>query len=529
MSRDWWRDAVLYQVYPRSFVDSNGDGIGDLPGVTSRLEYLEWLGVDGIWLNPTFPSPNADWGYDVADYTGVHPDLGTLDDLDRLVEEAGRRGIRILLDIVPGHSSDRNAWFEEARSSRESRRRTWYVWADGRSDGHAPNDLESVFDGPAWELDRRTGQYYLHTFLAEQPELNWRNAEVGAEFDRILRFWFDRGIAGFRIDVAHRIVKDEGVADPGAGETVTLDSGRSVKIPAVDRDATHEVLRSWRELADGFDGPARILVGETYVLDVDDLATYYGNGVDELHLAFNFVFAHAPFAPAALAGVVAATEAALPREAWPVWTGSNHDIGRLASRWCGGDERKARCALLALLMLRGTPVLYYGDELALPNVDVPRERLQDPVGIRRWPEEPGRDRGRTPMHWSPEPGAGFTSAPERAWLPIGDNAACNVEDQRRDQRSVVNLCRDAIALRRELHDLRRADYAPLRTDAGVWAWRRGADAVVALNLRDEPASIGDVRGTIALTTTREREGVPVEDGLALGPWEGAVVVERRAR
>jgi len=269
--KSWWREGVLYQLYPRSFADSNGDGVGDLPGVVDRLEHLEWLGIDGIWLNPTMPSPNADWGYDVADYFGVHPELGTLADLDRLVAEAAARGIRILLDLVPNHTSDRHPWFLEARSSRESPRRDWYVWADPKADGSPPNDWTSVFDGPAWTLDAGTGQYYLHQFLAEQPDLNWWNDRVREAFDEILRFWFARGIAGFRIDVAHSIVKDPELRDPGI------------------QPGVHDVHRRWRALADS-EEPQRILLGETHIRELEQMIAFYGTGEDELNLAFNLPF-----------------------------------------------------------------------------------------------------------------------------------------------------------------------------------------------------------------------------------------------
>lgn len=524
MTGDWWRHGVLYEIYPRSFADTDADGVGDLPGIVDKLDYLAWLGVDGIWLNPTFPSPNADWGYDVSDYIGVHPRLGTLADLDRLVERAGARGIRVLLDLVPGHSSDRHPWFVEARADRGSPRRSWYVWADPGPDGGPPNGWESVFGGGAWELDEASGAYYLHTFLREQPELNWREQEVRGEFERILRFWLDRGVAGFRIDVAHRIVKSREVADPGAVATrLPQPHGRPElpAVPPVDVEATHEVLRSWRTLADGYE-PDRVLIGETYVLDVADMATYYGSGVDELHLAFNFPFAHSLFDADELAGAVAATEAALPVDAWPVWSASNHDLGRLATRWCGGDGRRVRCALLLLLTLRGTPVLYAGDEIGLPDVDVPRDRLLDPVGLRDLPGEAGRDRCRTPMHWHSAPGAGFTEPGVEPWLPLGDAQSCNVAAQRDDPTSVLAFCRVLIALRRSWPSLHAGGYRRRESPPGTWAWHRGDDAVVAVNLADTPARLADICGAVAIATGRERGGEQVTE-LALEPWEGVVV------
>ena len=524
----WWRDGVFYQIYPRSFADSNGDGIGDLPGVVSRLDYLAWLGVDAIWLNPVTVSPDADWGYDVADYFDVHPELGAVADVSTLVAEAAEREMRVLFDIVPNHTSDRHPWFLDSRSSRSARRRDWYVWADPKPDGSPPNNWLSVFGGPAWTLDEVTGQYYLHNFLPAQPDLNWWNEEVRDGFDEILRFWFDRGIAGFRIDVAHGIVKDRELRD---NLPVTEDDHPHVRrfgqrrVYSMNRPEVHEVFRRWRAIADEYE-PQRILVGETYVLDLADMAAFYGSGEDELHLAFNFPFVHARFEAEELRRVVAATEALIPPAGWPVWTASNHDVGRLPTRWCGNDEAKARCALMALVTLRGTPVLYYGDEIAMRDTPLAYEDLRDPVGLRFWPENPGRDSARTPMHWSPEPGAGFTEPGAKPWLPLGDHRATNVAAQRADDSSFLRLCRDLIALRRSLPELQRAPYEPLPAPPGAWAWRRGSTVAVALNLSDEEVALAGLDGTIRVGTRRERDGEAVRERLLLRAWEGAVLVSR---
>jgi alpha-glucosidase len=508
----WWRDGVLYQIYPRSFADSDGDGVGDLHGITARLDHLRWLGVDGIWLNPTMPSPNDDWGYDVADYRAVHPDLGTLDDLDELIAEAGRRGIRVLLDLVPNHTSDRHAWFQDALTGRDARHRDFYVWADPAPDGGPPNNWISNFSGPAWTLHEPTGQYYLHNFLPSQPDLNWFNDEVRDEFDEILRFWFDRGVAGFRIDVCHAIVNDHELRDdpPASPEDHPHIQQRGLRqVFSMNRPEVHDVLRRWRRVAAAED-PERILVGETYVLELEQLFPFYGTGEDELHMAFNFLFVHSELDADELRAVVEGVEGGLPELSWPVYTGSNHDAGRLATRWAGGDEAKARCALLMLLTLRGTPFLYYGDELGLPEVDVPPERRRDPV-----PDN--RDGCRTPMPWTPD--GGFTEGGE-PWLPEGDPAACNVADQRVDGGSVLHLVRDAIALRRERDDLRSGAYATLPAPRGAWAYRRGDGTVVALNLSNEPLTI-DVAGTTLIGTDRSREGEPFDGTLA--PWTAVVL------
>jgi alpha-glucosidase len=467
----WWTGGVLYQAYPRSFADSNGDGIGDLAGLRGGLDYLHWLGVDGIWLNPTFPSPNRDWGYDVSDYRGVHPDLGTIEDLDALIAAAGELGIRILLDLVPAHTSDRHEWFVESRSSKESPRRQWYIWRD------EADEQESVFGGKTWTYDEPTGQYYHHLFLPEQPDLNWMQPEVRDAFDEILRFWFDRGVAGFRIDVVHELVKD-----PPSRP---------------NRPEIHSVLRRWRALADGYD-PERLLLGETWVMDLDELATFYGQ-VDELQLAFNFPFMFAGLDAAALADVVKGMEDVLPGGAWPVWALSNHDVVRFPTRICDEDDAKVRCALLALLTLRGTAVLYYGDELGMRQVEIPSDRVLDVHG---------RDGARTPMPWGDVEW-------RDPWLPVDDNLA-GVAEQRADPGSVLSFCREAIALRRSRDDLVGGAYTPVAGPTGVWAWQRGGGTAVALNLTDAPANVtlaGDV-----LLSTKGRN-----DSSRLEPWEGVVV------
>ena len=513
----WWQNGVLYQIYPRSYADADGDGIGDLRGIVSRLDHLEWLGIDGVWLNPTMPSPNDDWGYDVADYCDVHPDLGTLEDLDALVAEAGRRGIRVLLDLVPNHTSDRHEWFVDALRGRDARYRDFYVWADPGPDGGPPNNWLSNFGGSAWTLDEPSGQYYLNNFLPTQPDLNWWSEGVRVAFDDVLRFWYARGIAGFRIDVCHAIVNDRELRDDPAA---TPDDHPKVRergtrqVFSMNRPEVHDVLKRWR----GVSEPDRMLVGETYVLDLEQLIPYYGTGEDQLHLAFNFLFVHSDLDAAQLRSVVEAIEEKLPAGAWPVWTGSNHDAGRLATRWAGGDERKARTALLMLLTLRGTPFLYYGDEIGLPDAALDPAEALDPVPHRTGDPARNRDGCRTPMQWERRPGAGFTVDGAKPWLPFADGRS--VAEQRDDPESALTLVRDLIALRRERADLHAGDYATLAAPDGAWAWRRGAGTVVALNLSDGEVAV-DAAGTVLLATDRGREGQPF-DG-RLGPWEGAVV------
>jgi len=522
----WWRDGVLYQIYPRSFADSDGDGIGDLRGIVGRLEHLEWLGVTGIWLNPTFPSPNDDWGYDVSDYQGVHPDLGTMEDLDELIAEARRRGIRVLLDLVPNHTSDRHAWFQDALDGRDAPFRDFYVWADPKPEGGPPNNWISNFGGSAWTLHEPTGQYYLNQFLPTQPDLNWWNEEVREAVDDILGFWFARGVAGFRIDVCHAIVKDRELRDDpeatAADHPVIRRRGLR-QVYSMNRPELHDVLRRWRVVTSRQD-PERILVGESYVLDLEQLIPFYGNGQDELHLAFNFLFVHAELDAEQMRAIVEGAEAMLPADSWPVYTGSNHDAGRLVTRWAGGDEARTRAALLVLLALRGTPFLYYGDEIGMPDVALDPAKALDPVPHRKGDPDANRDPCRTPMQWSAEPGAGFTAGgATETWLPLGDAAAVNVADQRADPGSVLNLVRDLIALRRERADLRGGSYETLPAPGGAWAWRRGGGTAAAVNLSDREVEVENLPGSVLVGTDRSRDGERVEGTLRLGPWQGAVI------
>jgi alpha-glucosidase len=523
--RVWWRDGVLYQIYPRSFADANGDGVGDLRGVIERLDHLAWLGVEGVWLTPTMPSPNQDWGYDVTDYRHVHPEFGTMDDLDELVAEAGTRDIRILLDLVPNHTSDQHKWFQDALTSPTARYRDFYVWADPKDDGSPPNNWLSVFGGEgAWELHEPTGQYYLHNFLKHQPDLNWWNDDVRNEFDDILKFWFERGIAGFRIDVAHSMIKDRELRDNLPASEDDPERIRRIgqqPIYNMNRPEGHEVIQRWRRVCDEYD-PKRVLVGETFVLDVAQMVTYYGERDDELNLAFNFPFMFTDFEAKSLREVVEMTESLMPPESWPVWTGSNHDVGRMATRWCDNDDRKIRCALMLLLTMRGTPFLYYGDEIGMPEPKLTEEDLRDPVGIRFWPQNPGRDRCRTPMQWDARPGAGFTSEGLDPWLPLGDQESYNVAAQQDDPKSVLNLTRDLIAFRRDSPELTRGPYETLDSGAGVWAFRRGEGIVVVLNMSDEVAKVDGIGDVIAIATDRSRDGEKLDASVELPPWHGVL-------
>jgi alpha-glucosidase len=516
--RPWWQGSVLYQVYVRSFADSDGDGYGDLRGLIDRLDHLEWLGVDGIWLSPTMPSPDADWGYDVSDYFGVHPELGTLADLDELIEKAGRQGQRVLLDLVPNHTSSAHAWFVDAVSSQDAEHRDYYVWADPGPGGGPPNNWIDAAGQPAWTLSEQTGQYYLHNFLPSQPDLNWWNPAVHEEFRRILDFWFDRGVAGFRVDVAHGLYKDAQLRDNPPLEEENPLHGRfgQRQVYNANQPEVHQVYRDWRAIAEHY-APPRLLLGETWVGEVSQLAAFYGQG-DELQLAFNFPFVFAKFTAEALAGVVSQTMTALPAGSCPVWMASNHDLSRFPTRWCDDDDQRTRLALLVLATLPGTVVLYYGDEIGMPDVDVPPSLRRDEMTMGQTAERASRDRSRTPMHWDASPSGGFTTG--RPWLPVGDAAARNVTAQRGDPGSVLWLTRRLLELRRAELGGQIAPYELVAAEAdGVWAYRCGPLLVLA-NLSDQPRTWPVETGEILLATGPSPAGGP--GGLTLDPWQGVI-------
>jgi alpha-glucosidase len=514
----WWHGATLYQVYVRSWLDTDGDGYGDLPGVIARLDYLAWLGVDGIWLSPTMPSPDDDWGYDVSDYCGVHPELGTLDDFDRLIAEAAKRDIKVLLDLVPNHTSTAHPWFVDAVSGLDSAHRRFYVWADPAPGGGPPNNWLDATGHSAWASDEASGQYYLHNFLASQADLNWWEPGVHEAFREILRFWFDRGVAGFRIDVAHGLYKDAELPDDppsAAAATDRLGSRFGLEpVYSANRPQSHSVFRAWRTIAEGY-SPPRLLLGETWVADLDRMAAFHGQG-DELHLTFNFPFIFADFTAPALRRVVAETLAALPPGECPVWTASNHDISRFPSRWGGGDERKARLALLVLATLPGTFVLYYGDEIAMTDVDVPPALRRDRMTSGGLGAADSRDPARSPMQWDAGPSAGFTAAGVAPWLPYGDHAARNAAAQREDPASVLWLCHDLIALRRAEFGGRIASYRELPGRLGLWTYQVDGLLVTA-NFTGRPATLDGPTGPVVASS-----GHGVLDHGMLAPWAGII-------
>jgi alpha-glucosidase len=505
-------------------MDSDGDGVGDLEGIRSRLDHLAWLGVDGVWLSPIFPSPMKDFGYDVSDYCDIDPVFGTLDDLDRLVAEGRDSEIRLILDWVPAHTSDQHPWFLDSRSGRKSARRDWYVWRDSKPGGEPPNNWISPWGGSPWEWDPSTEQYYLHTHLVEQPDLNWRNPEVVRAMHDVLRFWLDRGVGGFRIDVIHGILKDPELRDNPVIPGVPGPGGQH-HIHDRNHPDVHAALREIRRLLDGYD--ERMAVGEVYIFDPAEVAKYYGKG-DELHLAFNFCFLRSPWDAAAFRQEVERFEAELPAEGWPTLVLSNHDVPRHASRYDDpkhGEDR-ARVAATMLLTLRGTPFLYYGEEIGMRNTPIPDERVVDPLARLLHPAV-GRDPARTPMQWEPDPGAGFTTG--EPWLPLGpDFESRSVALQRRDRSSLLWLYRELIALRQRVPALHQGTYETLEAPEGLFAYeRRAAESVarVALNFTDEPVELDLGPGTV-ITGLRTDRATPLPERggrVHLSPSEAIVL------
>ncbi len=519
----WWQDGVIYQIYPRSFQDANGDGIGDLVGIEQRLDYLVDLGVDAVWLSPIFPSPMADFGYDVADYTGIHPVFGTLDEFDSLLDACHRRGLKLLLDFVPNHSSDEHPWFIESRSSRGNPKRDWYIWEDPSEDGGPPNNWLSVFGGSAWTFDETTGQYYHHAFLKRQPDLNWRNEELRNAMLDVLRFWFDRGVDGFRIDVLWHIIKDDQLRDNPVNPDFTEGDNPYEKVLPVfstDQPEVHDIAAAMRKVADEYD--ERVLIGEIY-LPIERLVTYYGHDGRGVHLPFNFLLLELPWDAREIDSAISEYEGALPEKGWPNWVLGNHDKSRIASR-VGGDQ--ARVAAVMLLTLRGTPTLYYADELGMTDVDIPDDRLQDPQGLQLG-REFSRDPCRTPMPWDGTPKGGFTTG--EPWLPLNDDIERrNVEAQSDDPQSMLRLHRRLLKLRRERRALAVGDYYPMISEGSVIAYIRKLDdeeILVALNLSAHPQrlELKHHRGTIILGTHPDRDGEAVQDVLHLRGDEALVI------
>ena len=529
MTAPWWQSGVIYQIYPRSFQDLNGDGMGDLRGIGQRLDYLAGLGIDAIWISPIYPSPMVDFGYDVADYCDIDPRFGTLADFDDLLAQAHARGIKILLDFVPNHTSDRHAWFVESRSSHDNPKRDWYLWRDAAPDGGPPNNWVSDFGGSAWEWDEATGQYYYHAFLKEQPDLNWRSPAVQAAMYDVMRFWFDRGVDGFRIDVLWHLIKAEAFPDnpPNAAYHPALgDMHRVLQLHSTDQPEVHAIAAEMRAIADSYGSAGRgerVLIGEIY-LPVDRLMHYYGRERPEMHLPFNFQLIEAVWEARALAALIATYEAALPPGGWPNWVLGNHDRPRVATRL---GQAQARVAAMLLLTLRGAPTLYYGDELGLSDVPIPPEQLHDPRGLREPGLGLGRDPVRTPMPWDGSAHAGFSTA--QSWLPLNaDWPTRNVARMMPEPASILRLYHQLLALRRDHPALAVGAFALLESDGDVLAYERREGAqrlIIALNLGGQPQRLAlprDTTGCRLLLSTLAAAPLIENDVLLLRPDEGVI-------
>lgn len=488
-TRPWWERGVVYQIYPRSFQDSDGDGVGDLAGIEARLDHVVALGVDAIWLSPIFPSPMKDFGYDVADYCGIEPMFGDLAAFDRLLAAVHARGLKLILDFVPNHSSDQHPWFVESRSSRDNPKRDWYIWRDAKPDGSAPNNWISDFGGTAWEWDAATGQYYLHAFLKEQPDLNWRNPELRAAMLDVLRFWMDRGVDGFRIDVLWHIVKAEHFGDNPLNPDWTperTERDKVFQLHSTDQPEAHALSADFRELAESYG--ERVLIGEIF-LPNDRHARWYGlPNRPQVHLPFNFQLIENGWDARTLARVIREYEASLPDFGWPNWVIGSHDAPRIAARI---GERQARVAAMLLLTLRGTPTLYQGDELGIGEVPIPPDRIRDPQHLRQPHLDIGRDRSRTPVPWDDTPFAGFSTT--EPWLPLNsDWRTRNVAAQEGDPRSMLTLYRQLLALRRAEPALAIGSFRLLDAPEGVLAYQREHDGRrlrVLLNLTADNRAI----------------------------------------
>jgi alpha-glucosidase len=525
-SASWWKSGIIYQIYPRSFQDSNHDGVGDLRGIVHRLPYLAELGVDAIWLSPIFTSPMVDFGYDIADYTDVDPLFGNLADLDNLLEAAHRHGLKLILDLVPNHTSDRHPWFVESKASRDNPKRDWFIWRDPAPDGGLPNNWLSEFGGSAWEFDPSTNQYFYHTFLSAQPDLNWRNDAVAKGIHDVMRFWLRRGVDGFRVDAVWYLIKDDQFRDnpinpdfrPGG-----LPRDALIPLYTADLPEVHDAIGGMRKVLDEF--ADRVLLGEIY-LPIERLVAYYGRNLEGVHFPYNFALLTAKWEARSLTRLIDEYEAALPQGGWPNWVLGNHDRPRIATRI--GSEQ-ARIAAMLLMTLRGTPTLYYGDEIGMRQADILPEQVRDPfeknvpgIGI-------GRDGCRTPMQWDASKYSGFSDADP--WLPVIDNFRDeNVDCFRKDKRSLYWLYRRLIDLRRKHVALTAGSYKPLKASGDLLLFCRelpDEQIIIALNMGAEPIafSFADeiLSGQVLVSSFADRDGEEVRASIDLRGNEGVLL------
>jgi alpha-glucosidase len=516
----WWQYGILYEVYPRSFQDANGDGIGDLQGITQRLDYLVGLGIKGLWIAPFYPSPMADFGYDISDYCNVDPIFGKLADFDQLLRGIHNRGLKLILDFVPNHTSDQHPWFVESRSSLNNAKRDWYLWRDPAPDGGPPNNWLSNFGGSAWTKDG--SQYYYHSFLKQQPDVNWRNPELREAMFNVLRFWLDRGVDGFRVDVMWMMIKDDRYRDNPINPASTPDSNASARLLPVyntDRPEVHAIVAEMRAVLDSYG--ERLLIGETY-LPFDQLATYYGQDLKGAQLPFNFHLMQCPWNADAIAQVIKDYEAALPVGAWPNWVIGNHDQPRIATRiGCA----QARTAAMLLLTLRGTPMMYYGEEIGMTDVAIPTAEMQDPAEKNEPGKGMGRDPERTPMQWDSSQMAGFTVG--KPWLRLApDYATVNVATLSAQSDSMLSLYRALIGLRNAHAALNTGRIESVASNGNVLRYERAYGEqrfAVLLNLSESHKEAPIAGGRILVSTYMDRTDDAVASNLSLRSFEGVMV------
>jgi len=525
----WWRDGIIYQIYPRSFADSNNDGIGDLPGIISRLDYLRELGIDAIWLSPFYPTPDADFGYDISNYTDVDPRFGTMDDFDELIRAAHEHGIRVVLDMVMNHTSDQHPWFIESRSCRENPKRDWYIWRDAAKNGEPPTNWKGCFGGSAWELDKASGQYYLHTFLKRQPDVNWHNPQVRTALMHVFQFWLEHGADGFRLDVVNAFFKDAKFRDnPSRFGMRSYD--RQEHIYDMDRPEMIPLLQELRTLVDNFSD--RYTVGEIFLATPEKTLLYAGN--DRLHAAFSFDLIQSELAHPWNANWVARQINKRDRlfdaaGVWPTTVLSNHDKMRTASRYAKGEnDEQAVIAMAVLLTVRGTPFMYYGEEIGMRDISLKRSEIMDPPGKRYWPVYKGRDGCRSPMQWSSENFGGFSDS--KPWLPAHPNHTHrNVAKQLKNPASLLNFTRQLIALRRIHPALNRGEFHIFnRTDTGILAYERKQDderILVYINFKGNSMEAGFVsdadpnQACILISSVGRKEFHVSGNQFALNPYE----------
>ena len=519
----WWQRGIVYQVYPRSFKDASGNGTGDLRGIIEKLDYLKWLGVNAVWVSPFYPSPMDDFGYDITDYKGIEPLFGNMEDFDELLQATHEKGLKLILDLVPNHTSYKHPWFQESRSSKDNPKRDWYIWKDPKPDGGPPTNWQSVFGGSGWEYDEHSGQYYYHAFLKEQPDLNWRNPEVQEAMFDVMRFWLDKGVDGFRVDVIWHMVKDDLFRDNPTNPDFKEgkpDYTRYLTAYSEDQPLVHDIIADMRKLMDSYG--ERVLIGEIY-LPLDKLVTYYGKDGAGVHLPFNFQLIKIDWNAESIYALANDYEGSLPPGGWPNWVLGNHDKSRIASRV---GEQQARLGAVLLLTLRGTPTMYYGDELGMQDVEVPPERIQDP----KEKTMPGysRDPERTPMQWNSGAYAGFSKA--EPWLPLApDYKSRNVESQKEEEGSMLNLYKKLISFRQESRALQLGDFVPLGLQEQLMVFKRKwgeEEVLVAVNFGSETRTFQPdfkLRGQLVISSSGAKEKELIEGELEVMGEEALVI------